>query len=340
MAFANEYRQFDPYAQPGFIKSAANPAEQGAYLAGAAQGAQAAYVADQQRLAAQNAWQAQQAAAQQNGQATSAGVFALQQELTKNEAEIASLKEELSKLNAEVGDQDAIDRKLAANRAKIGDIANSRAHQQDIQNRLQWRWQNKQLAGTKAKESETEIKNVKEKIIDAYREIAYAQDEKSRQVAEYNLQERLDEYKKLTGKDYTGNPFETQKGTPKANQEAKTLETAWGKLQASFDKKGRPTEAALKEFLEKDAIGLPFSQDLMDKIIEAKKMTTQEGAKKNYAESKKAVEDSYKTYSDADINLEMNIAKKDELTKTVNGKKVTFKRNGAAITRSSGGYSK
>lgn len=340
MAFANEYRQFDPYAQPGFIKSAANPAEQGAYLAGAAQGAQAAYVADQQRMAAQNAWQAQQAAAQQNGQATSAGVFALQQELTKNEAEIASLKEELSKLNVEVGDQDAIDRKLAANRAKIGDIANSRAHQQDIQNRLQWRWQNKQLAGTKAKQSETEIKNLKAKIIDAFREQAYAQDEPSRQVADYNLQELLDEYKTLTGKEYTGNPFAVQKGTPKAGQEAKTLETAWGKLQASFDKKGRPTEAALKEFLEKDAIGLPFSQELMDKINEAKKMTSQEGAKKAYAESKKAVEDSYNLYSDEKIRTEMNIAKKDEITKTVNGKKVTFKKNGTKITRSSGGYSK
>lgn len=339
MAFANEYRQFDPYAQPGFIKSAANPAEQGAYLAGAAQGAQAAYVADQQRMAAQNAWQAQQAAAQQNGQATSAGVFALQQELTKNEAEIASLKEELSKLNAEVGDQDAIDRKLAANRAKIGDIANSRAHQQDIQNRLQWRWQNKQLAGTKAKESETEIKNVKEKIIDAYREIAYAQDEKSRQVAEYNLQERLDEYKKLTGKDYTGNPFETQKGTPNAGQEAKTLEMARAKYQKSFDKKGRPTQAALDEYLM-DMEGLPFSQELMDEYNKAKKTVTQEGAKKAYAESKKAVEDSYNTYSDEKIRTEMNIAKKDEITKTVNGKKVTFKKNGTKITRSSGGYSK
>lgn len=339
MAFANEYRQFDPYAQPGFIKSAANPAEQGAYLAGAAQGAQAAYVADQQRMAAQNSWQAQQAAAQQNGQATSAGVFALQQELTKNEAEIASLKEELAKLNAEVGDQDAIDRKLAANRAKIGDIANSRAHQQDIQNRLQWRWQNKQLAGTKAKESETEIKNVKEKIIDAYREIAYAQDEKSRQVAEYNLQERLDEYKKLTGKDYTGNPFETQKGTPNAGQEAKTLEMARAKYQKSFDKKGRPTKAALDEYLM-DMEGLPFSQELMDEYTKAKKTVTQEGAKEAYAASKKAVEDSYNTYSDEKIRTEMNIAKKDEITKTVNGKKVTFKKNGTKITRSSGGYSK
>ena len=339
MAFANEYRQFDPYAQPGFIKSAADPAAQGAYLAGAAQGAQAAYVSDQQRMAAQNAWQAQQAAAQQNGQATSAGVFALQQELTKNEAEIASLKEELSKLNAEVGDQDAIDRKLAANRAKIGDIANSRAHQQDIQNRLQWRWQNKQLEGTKAKQSEAEIKNVKEKIIDAYREVAYAQDEKSRQVAEYNLQERLDEYKKLTGKDYTGNPFDTQKGTPNAGQEAKTLEMARAKYQKSFDKKGRPTQAALDEYLS-DMEGLPFSQELMDEYTKAKKTVTQEGAKEAYAASKKAVEDSYNLYSDEKIRTEMNIAKKDEITKTVNGKKVTFKKNGTKTTRSSGGYGK
>ena len=141
MAFANEYRQFDPYAQPGFIKSASNPAEQGAYLAGAAQGAQAAYAADQQRLAAQAAWEAQQAAAQKAGQATNANLVALQEELAKNEAEIAKLKEELSGLTAEYGDQDAVDRALAANRAAVGDMGTARAHQHDIQNRMQWRWQ-------------------------------------------------------------------------------------------------------------------------------------------------------------------------------------------------------
>lgn len=141
MAFANEYRQFDPYAQPGFIKSASDPAEQGAYLAGAAQGAQAAYAADQQRLAAQAAWEAQQAAAQKAGQATNANLVALQEELAKNEAEITKLKEELSGLTAEYGDQDAVDRALAANRAAVGDIGTARAHQQDIQNRMQWRWQ-------------------------------------------------------------------------------------------------------------------------------------------------------------------------------------------------------
>lgn len=141
MAFANEYRQFDPYAQPGFIKSASNPAEQGAYLAGAAQGAQAAYAADQQRIAAQAAWEAQQAAAQKAGQATNANLVALQEELAKNEAEITKLKEELSGLTAEYGDQDTVDRALAANRAAVGDIGTARAHQQDIQNRMQWRWQ-------------------------------------------------------------------------------------------------------------------------------------------------------------------------------------------------------
>ena len=141
MAFANEYRQFDPYAQPGFIRSASNPAEQGAYLAGAAQGAQAAYAADQQRLAAQAAWEAQQAAAQKAGQATNASLVALQEELAKNEAEITKLKEELSGLTAEYGDQDAVDRALAANRAAVGDMGTARAHQQDIQNRMQWRWQ-------------------------------------------------------------------------------------------------------------------------------------------------------------------------------------------------------
>lgn len=157
MAYVNEYRQFDPYAQPGFIKSAANPAEQGAYVAGSAQGARAAYEADQRRLAAQAAWNAQQAMAQKQGQATYAGVTALQQELSRNEAEIAQLKQELSKLNAEIGDQDAVDRALAANRARVGDLGTSRAHQQDIQNRMQWRWQTKD-----AKDADTKTRLQKE----------------------------------------------------------------------------------------------------------------------------------------------------------------------------------
>ena len=108
--------------------------------------AQAAYDANQQRLAAQAAWEAQQKA---YGQSTNANFNALQDELNRNDAEIAQLKKELVSLTTELGDQDNVDRTLAANRARIGDMGNSRAHQADIQNRFQWRWQNNE-----AKESD------------------------------------------------------------------------------------------------------------------------------------------------------------------------------------------
>lgn len=147
MAYVNQYRQM--YEKFPSLDS---------------ENARLAYEADQKRMAAQAAWDAQQAMAQKQGQATYAGISALQQELVQNEAEISKLKQELSSLTAEYGDQDAVDRALAANRASIGDIANSRAHQQDIQ----WRWQQKNVKqGDSVKALQKEAKDLAGQLEDA-----------------------------------------------------------------------------------------------------------------------------------------------------------------------------
>lgn len=120
-----------------------------AQLNGSAYNAQNAYNANQQRLAAEQAWNAQQQAA---APATYSNRVELEKELAYNENEIRYLQNQLENMRAEWMDQDSFDRKLAANRAAIGDFANSRAHQNDIiarqndRNRvadtaMQWRWQ-------------------------------------------------------------------------------------------------------------------------------------------------------------------------------------------------------
>ena len=78
---------------------------------------------------------------EQNGRA------ALEGELVRNESEIRRLSAELERLKSEWG-ADVLDRRLAQNRARIGDFGNARAHLGDINARnaaeMQWRWQEKQ----------------------------------------------------------------------------------------------------------------------------------------------------------------------------------------------------
>ena len=119
---------------------------------GSQSGARNAYEAGQRRLAAQKAWEAQQKAAGQN---TYSNRVELEKELADNENEIRKLQVELESMQNRWKDLDSMDRELAANRARIGDMANARAHQTDIINRrnernrayetrMQWRWQEKQ----------------------------------------------------------------------------------------------------------------------------------------------------------------------------------------------------
>lgn len=144
---------FPEYTRLPFSAYPQNPAQDaynaGATAYGAQQNAMNAYNANQQRLAAEQAWNAQQQAA---APATYSNRVELEKELAYNENEIRYLQNQLENMRAEWMDQDSFDRKLAANRAAIGDFANSRAHQNDIiarqndRNRvadtaMQWRWQ-------------------------------------------------------------------------------------------------------------------------------------------------------------------------------------------------------
>ena len=75
------------------------------------------------------------------------GREALEGELVRNESEIRRLSAELERLKSEWG-ADVLDRRLAQNRARIGDFGNARAHLGDINARnaaeMQWRWQERQ----------------------------------------------------------------------------------------------------------------------------------------------------------------------------------------------------
>ena len=156
-----------------------------AQLNGSAYNAQNAYNANQQRLAAEQAWNAQQQAAAPN---TYANRVELEKELAYNENEIRYLQNQLENMRAEWMDQDSFDRKLAANRAAIGDFANARAHQNDIiarqndRNRvadtaMQWRWQAAQnkiaREADQRKQAKAEVKRLIGEIEDIDAQIPY-----------------------------------------------------------------------------------------------------------------------------------------------------------------------
>lgn len=156
-----------------------------AQLNGNAYNAQNAYNANQQRLAAEQAWNAQQQAA---APATYSNRVELEKELAYNENEIRYLQNQLETMRAEWMDQDSFDRKLAANRAAIGDFGNARAHQNDIiarqndRNRvadtaMQWRWQAAQnkisREADQRKQAKAEVKRLIGEIEDIDAQIPY-----------------------------------------------------------------------------------------------------------------------------------------------------------------------
>lgn len=315
MASANEYRQFYPNTQ-----MAPNPAEQYGYEQAMQAAAGNAYEANQLRQAAEAAWKAQQNAAGAN---TFANVTALKDELARNQSEIVSLQAELATLTSKLGDQDDIDRKLAANRARIGDLANSRAHQQDIQNRVQWRWQSENANKLdNEKQKKADLKALVDKLDSAYSELAFAESESQKQVAQSKVNRLRDEYKEMTGNDFV-NPFDVKTGMVGSGDSAKTLEAAKAKYEKSFDKNGRPTQAAVDEFL-KDLEGLTFSAELSKAYNEARNAKTQEQAKKDAAKEAKKNQDAVDAITA--VNENKLVDKDSYTTQAPNGRTVTITR--------------
>lgn len=91
--------------------------------------------------------------------------------ITENNRKIAELEQELSQLEKQYGNADDMDRRLAANRARIGDLGNSQAHQQRIENR-------KTMAASNAKDLEGQRDDIINKIRNIDLSLSYATDSK------------------------------------------------------------------------------------------------------------------------------------------------------------------
>lgn len=74
-----------------------------------------------------------------------------------NKRKIYELKQELAQLQQEVGNADDLDRALAANRARIGDMGNSQAHQNRVETR-------KAIKANKAREQEFNREELESKL--------------------------------------------------------------------------------------------------------------------------------------------------------------------------------
>lgn len=251
---------------------------------------------------------------------------ALRSELASNTARIAELRQQAAQIEGQIKgagtERDALDMKLAANRASIGDIGSAISHQNMISTRAQQARANEL---ENARQGKTEVKAVEEKLEDAFMQRAWAENEEQKQAADMKISRLKKEYKGLTGKDYTGDVV-TNTGAPKSGARAETLEIAYGKYRNSLDRFGHPTQAAVDEFL-KDAEGLPYNQKLQEKIDEVRNVTTQEKAKAAGAKTKRlenaAIEEAKKNYSS------LELADKGSYTYTAsNGKRVTVTRSG------------
>lgn len=289
--YVNQYRQAFPTqfsvptintrGQAAVDAYNAGKADYENFAAHDAEMARAGYEASMKRLAAQDAWNAQQNAAVAHNQATNAGVIAIQQEIAQNEAEISKLKTELSQLTAQYGDADAMDRMLAANRARIGDMGNSLAHQQAINNRFQFQW-------SKRDEKKNKANAVEKDIVDAYREYAYATDLPSKQVAEYNIKKKLEEYKELTGKEYDGNPFANVKlGVPGISDKVVTADELKQRFLAQYDPETKSYPQSAIDQLKHDAKGVITSEDLMKFINDEQSKKSSEQIKTERAKAAK-----------------------------------------------------
>lgn len=284
-----------PKSQAAYDNAAYNPAE----------------LAYQQALAnAPAAYEAQQAQAQQD---------ALRAELAQNEQRIAEIKLEIQRLKGQSSQyMDALDMRLAANRARIGDMGNALAHQNRIITR-------QQLANAKSgSNTSKDLEDIEDKIINAYREYAFAENDEQKQVAQYDINRFKDQYKQKTGKDFSGNPFSIELGTP---TNADTFAKAKAKLDASKDKNGRYTESAWKTFQE-DIKNVPWSQVDHGYVNDMKKVGTQEdaakaGAKK-LAKQKAALAEATKNIRKTDLDKSGSYDYTATNGETVNVKRSSF----------------
>lgn len=233
---------------------------------GSQAGARNAYEAGQRRLAAQKAWEAQQKAAGQN---TYANRVELEKELADNENEIRKLQAELGSMQDRWKDLDSMDRELAANRARIGDFGNARAHQNDIINRrndrnrayetrMQWRWQEKQnrliREADQKKQAQADIRRIIGEIEDIDTQIPYHTDIGAQNALRAKRKRLVSELASYG----VSNPVENQVGTPVQEQGSDSVATLVQNEAAATNNKGLFNSADEREKIAKayDGLGL------------------------------------------------------------------------------------
>lgn len=275
------------------------------------------------------------------GMAYTQNIQALQEEYLRNAYRIAELEQQIAnkknEISAGIKSRNELDMQLAANRARIGDMGNSLAHQQAINTR---EYQQYLRDLEKSKEGQSKESQLERDVIDAYTELAWADNEKQQQVAQFKVDKALEAYKKATGKDYA-NPFAVDTGSAKPGQKANTLEKAWAKYTASFDKNGNPTQAAIDEW-NKDKQGLPFSAELQEKDNQVSKATSQEKAKNDAGKLAKKQQDAVDEIAANIDSYKLNKNNGSYTETATNGQSVTVTKNsnGKAATVRCGKKSK
>lgn len=288
------------------------------------------YIANQQRMAAQNAWNAQQQAA---GLATNANVEALKQEKAENMVKISQLKAELNQLQASLGDEDAFSRELAANRAKIGDIAASRAHQQDIANRFQWKWQAEQNEKSrnadkdlqKRKEIQTLIGNIEDLDV----ALAAPQMDSGTRDALLVKRKRMERELKALGKEYTAANVATPSTQGSVRTSVKTiaqLNEDYANMLAKAYKKQHPKKSEI-EALRSEVDKLQDSAQKNELITKLNQLKDEESVKAGAAKAAKANQAAVDEIASNISAYKLRTGKGSYTSVAKNGKTVTVTKN-------------
>ena len=169
------------------------------------------------------------------------GREALEGEIVRNESEIRRLSAELERLKSEWG-ADVLDRRLAQNRARIGDFGNARAHLGDINVRnaaeMQWRWQERQNRISREADqkiqAQADIRRIIGEIEDIDAQIPY-HTEIGAQNALMAKRNRLVSELAAYG---VSSPVENQVGTPVQTQGSGSVAAIVQNEAASTNKKG------------------------------------------------------------------------------------------------------
>lgn len=216
------------------------------------------------------------------------GREALEGELVRNESEIRRLSAELERLKSEWG-ADGLDRRLAENRARIGDIGNARAHLGDINARnaaeMQWRWQGMMNDDARKKDEkrqrEADIKALENDIFTAEISKNYAVTENERSLLDWKIHKLQEEYKKITGNYFdvgaAKNESESEgmsSGGWRKYVEDNTNNGVWNSAEAKsrFEKEWNPQSAEDSAY-KKEKMNMPTKEEInaRSKVVAAEK---------------------------------------------------------------------